>query len=343
MRFDLPNYTMVPNEFLDHVLRDITSMSELKVTLAVIRHTFGFHAHGGAELSKSWLREYTGMADNSVDDGLRRAIARGTIVVVREADASTSRPATYRLNIDVPEDLLQVIRRARPGSGMAPGTVEKDGGASSDPGEGQVLTRGGSKVDPGEGQKLTRGGSNPDPGWGIQTPSPSAFAGPLNKDRNKDRNKEDGWIDRGPVGSEVEVLEGITQASICFDESIDIRPAVRACENAGVFFAGVLRMTVENMLERGMEPEVAAALITEAHTKRDKMKGVGFERWAAAFVRNAFQDGVRTMEDLTRYRERAKEGVRTRRRPWDPRPKRESYTKGVKLDWDAWNKGGSLF
>lgn len=322
-KFELPNFTQVPNEFLDNIMRDITSLAELKVTLAIIRHTFGFHAHGGAEMSKAWLREYTGMSDNAIDEGLRRAIERGTVVVVQEADRKTSRPAAYRLNIDIPEDLLDVIRRARPGSGMAAGAVVQRG-------EGQKLTLGGgSKSDPGGGSKVDPGGgSEVDPGYEAQTQSWSGFEAGGNKDLNKDLSKQ------ASIGV---VFPAFEQVAVAVDEvPINIGPAVQACEQAGILFGGTIRNTVEDLLERGMEPEVVAALITEAHTRRHEMRGVGFERWAAGFIRTAYQDGVRTMEDLKAYRERAAQSKR-KRGGWRPnrRPEPKKYG-DLGIDWNNW-------
>ncbi len=76
--FEKPNYTQAPNAFFDRVLKEIDSMSELKVTLAVIRHTMGFH-RDEHELSLSYLVEYTGLRKETVIDGLRRAMKRGTV------------------------------------------------------------------------------------------------------------------------------------------------------------------------------------------------------------------------------------------------------------------------
>ena len=76
--FEQPNYTQTPNAFYDKVLKDVDSMAELKVTLAVIRHTMGFHRYEH-ELSLSYLVEYTGLHRETVIDGLKRAMKRGTV------------------------------------------------------------------------------------------------------------------------------------------------------------------------------------------------------------------------------------------------------------------------
>ena len=76
--FEQPNYTQAPNAFFDKLLAEIDNLSELKVTLAVMRYTMGFHrdAH---ELSVGFLVEYTGLSRPSVVDGLKRAMTRGTV------------------------------------------------------------------------------------------------------------------------------------------------------------------------------------------------------------------------------------------------------------------------
>lgn len=78
MSFDKPNYTQTPNKFYDDMLKEIDSMAELKVTLAVIRHTMGFH-RDEHELSLTYLVEYTGLHRETVIEGLKAAMKRGTV------------------------------------------------------------------------------------------------------------------------------------------------------------------------------------------------------------------------------------------------------------------------
>jgi hypothetical protein len=93
-----PNYTQVPNYILDH-LTEFTSQAELKVVLTVARQTFGWHKLRDT-LSMSQLEERTGLARQSVMDGLTAALEHGWIervkdgksfsyaIVVREPDQS---------------------------------------------------------------------------------------------------------------------------------------------------------------------------------------------------------------------------------------------------------------
>lgn len=75
---DPPNYTQCPNSFLDADLPQITSLAELKITLAIMRQTFGYHKNED-ELSISRLVELTGLHRDSVIEGVKLALARGTV------------------------------------------------------------------------------------------------------------------------------------------------------------------------------------------------------------------------------------------------------------------------
>lgn len=85
-QFDSPNYTQTPNQFFDELLAKIDSMAELKVTLAVMRYTFGYHRKS-AEMSLSFLERVTGLTRPMVILGVRRGVGRGTIT--RDVEART--------------------------------------------------------------------------------------------------------------------------------------------------------------------------------------------------------------------------------------------------------------
>jgi len=76
--FDEPNYTQTPNEFFDEILPCITSLSELKVTLTIIRKTFGWHVQE-AGLSFEALARFSGLSRQSVIAGVGKGMKRGTI------------------------------------------------------------------------------------------------------------------------------------------------------------------------------------------------------------------------------------------------------------------------
>lgn len=86
--FKSPNFTQAPNELFDTLLKEIDDLCELKVTMTMIRYTFGFHRET-AELSQSFLVNATGMTEKSVKKGIKLAILRGTIRVEKAATART--------------------------------------------------------------------------------------------------------------------------------------------------------------------------------------------------------------------------------------------------------------
>lgn len=81
--FEHPNHTQVPNDFFDRLLPRIKHESELRVTLAAIRHMLGYHIEK-KELSLSFLMQATGMSRNAVRLGVAHALKRGTITRVKK-------------------------------------------------------------------------------------------------------------------------------------------------------------------------------------------------------------------------------------------------------------------
>ncbi len=64
--------------FFDDALWQITSLAELKVTLAIIRATFGWHKKED-QLSLSQLESITGMTRESVANGVKGALSQGLV------------------------------------------------------------------------------------------------------------------------------------------------------------------------------------------------------------------------------------------------------------------------
>lgn len=75
--FSSPNYTQVPNDLFDVLMADMT-MAELKVVLAIVRQTIGYHREA-TKFSLSKIQKMTGMAYNSVVTGADAAEKRGLI------------------------------------------------------------------------------------------------------------------------------------------------------------------------------------------------------------------------------------------------------------------------
>lgn len=79
--FQSPNYTQTPNDFFD-LINDMEE-TELRVTLVMIRHTFGFHRNG-FKLGIKKLAAATGLSLNGARSGAERAQRRGTFMRVNQ-------------------------------------------------------------------------------------------------------------------------------------------------------------------------------------------------------------------------------------------------------------------
>lgn len=79
--FASPNHTQTPNDLFDVLLAEIDSLAELKITLAVIRKTLGYHKKKDP-ISFTQLQKVTGLKSQAVQSGIEKAIARGTIEIV---------------------------------------------------------------------------------------------------------------------------------------------------------------------------------------------------------------------------------------------------------------------
>lgn len=107
---EAPNYTPTPNAFFDTMLPAMSSVGELKVTLVIIRQTFGWVGKDGArkmedQLSVTRLMALTGLARQSVMDGVKAGLERGTILRRR----CGAQDYKYRLNV-APSPVKKVDR-----------------------------------------------------------------------------------------------------------------------------------------------------------------------------------------------------------------------------------------
>lgn len=87
MPFESPNHTQAPNDLFDSILK-LIGEAELKVTLAVIRGTLGYHRNGFT-CSIVKMAEMTGLSENGVIAGASAAEGRGTIERVIDGKKST--------------------------------------------------------------------------------------------------------------------------------------------------------------------------------------------------------------------------------------------------------------
>lgn len=108
-----PNYTQIPNSFLDEQMRrrDM-GIGELKVCLAIARQTFGWHKEGD-RLSLSQLEELTGLSRQGVINGINAAIKNGLIVRTQKGQGyiySLNVAATSQVSRPVDNSTSQVSR-----------------------------------------------------------------------------------------------------------------------------------------------------------------------------------------------------------------------------------------
>lgn len=75
MSFESPNYTQTPNDFFDMIPG--MSEAELRVTLVMIRQTFGFH-RDNFKMGLNKLKDAAGLSRNGAKDGAEAAEKRGT-------------------------------------------------------------------------------------------------------------------------------------------------------------------------------------------------------------------------------------------------------------------------
>lgn len=91
--FQAPNYTQVPNDFFE-LARDMDK-AELKVLLALIRETFGYH-RDSCEMSIRQLARAAGLTPRNAYAGAEKAIQRGLI----EKIVSSTNTTTWRAVVE---------------------------------------------------------------------------------------------------------------------------------------------------------------------------------------------------------------------------------------------------
>ena len=72
-----PNYTQTPNLLFDAYMQEMGE-AELKVTLAIVRQTFGYHVDK-ARITFDDLQELTGLSRQGIQNGIESGLKRGTI------------------------------------------------------------------------------------------------------------------------------------------------------------------------------------------------------------------------------------------------------------------------
>lgn len=78
-----PGYTQLPNVLVDEVMPAVTTLAELKVTLAIGRETFGWQ-RGERRIGLDRIMELTGLSRTSAQKGIAQALERGYLGRRRE-------------------------------------------------------------------------------------------------------------------------------------------------------------------------------------------------------------------------------------------------------------------
>lgn len=89
-RLEKPNYTQIPNSWLDNAVPQIASAAELKVTLALFRQTFGWHGKQQSQirLTCTQIAKLAGLKKTGAFEGINAALKRGLVYRVQTGPQS---------------------------------------------------------------------------------------------------------------------------------------------------------------------------------------------------------------------------------------------------------------
>ena len=104
-KIEKPNYTQTPNILFDEIMRDLNG-AELKVILAVIRKTFGWHKERD-RISYSQITEMTGLVKSTVSISIKSLEEKGLIYVTREGQINT-----YSVVVHEHNDEKELVRKS---------------------------------------------------------------------------------------------------------------------------------------------------------------------------------------------------------------------------------------
>src|SRR5512147_1574159 len=118
--FEIPNYTQTPNVLFDTYMREMTE-AELKVVLAVIRYSIGYH-RTAFRISLRKMKELTGLSQNGVIAGAEAAEERGLIRRIVNGKRSTTWEAITTASFD---EALGLEKTASVSEAKLPQSVRK--------------------------------------------------------------------------------------------------------------------------------------------------------------------------------------------------------------------------
>lgn len=91
---DDKGFTRIPHDFIEQVMPEVESLTELKIILYIARHTWGFQEyhmwkqftldeliHGRKRKDGGRMDKGTGLSDFGVKDGIAKAVKHGYIYV----------------------------------------------------------------------------------------------------------------------------------------------------------------------------------------------------------------------------------------------------------------------
>jgi phage replication O-like protein O len=97
MKFPIPNFTQIPNDFLDESIPDLKE-GELRVLLVLMRQTFGWHKNWD-HLSLSQFAQKTGMEKKSVARTLKNLLEKGLIKKIKQGTKGNEK-CFYSIPVD---------------------------------------------------------------------------------------------------------------------------------------------------------------------------------------------------------------------------------------------------
>lgn len=94
-----PNYTQIPNEFLDKLMRDLSG-SQWKVLCVLCRHTFGDHRYEKTIPIKQ-ISAQSGLSESSCKSSIHELADLGLLIILKNLadDAISCAPNTYVMNV----------------------------------------------------------------------------------------------------------------------------------------------------------------------------------------------------------------------------------------------------
>lgn len=194
MSFSPPNYTQTPNELF--ALQKLMKEAELRVTLVIVRETFGWNLGGhAAALSLQNLMTETGMSKQGVLNGVEAGRQRGTIRTVK-----VGKEVYYGLSV---KDVIvpQEGQLSRP---KTVNLVDSDGQLS-----GPIAKPKGQRSGPKRSTRLTQTVNEVDSDGQRSRPTTPVFDRPEGQiSASKDNERQERQERQDVVYVETEVFEG---------------------------------------------------------------------------------------------------------------------------------------